>query len=308
MNREFFSSGIGRWCLATMLVIAGLGPVQARDIGSFENVTAVQEQLVVNGRPRSVMMLKPTVPTTTERVPAILLLEYLRGTPVDMADLTEASALVRDFGVYVILPASSNGRWNYGATSFALTQDDVGFLTAVIDDAVRRFPIDARRIYMGGYSNGAQMTQRYICDQPSRIAAGAVISGSIHHDDRLRCAASVPTPMIIFHGTADEQINFNGNLLFSSSLQTAEHWASRAGCSLVPQNLGVIDGTDDGTSVQLNRYGNCSGGARVDHYIIAGGGHTWPGSLSFATPLGLTTQDVAATPTMWQFFRQFARP
>ncbi|HET7798092.1 MAG TPA: hypothetical protein VFK72_09425, partial [Nevskia sp.] len=135
MNREFFSSGIGRWCLATMLVIAGLGPVQARDIGSFENVTAVQEQLVVNGRPRSVMMLKPTVPTTTERVPAILLLEYLRGTPVDMADLTEASALVRDFGVYVILPASSNGRWNYGATSFALTQDDVGFLTAVIDDA-----------------------------------------------------------------------------------------------------------------------------------------------------------------------------
>lgn len=76
----------------------------------------------------------------------------------------------------------------------------------------------------------------------------------------------------------------------------------------MPQNLGVIDGTDDGTSVQLNRYGNCSGGARVDHYIIAGGGHTWPGSLSFATPLGLTTQDVAATPTMWQFFRQFARP
>ncbi len=308
MTRNLF--GLSWRCAigALLWLIASVAPIRARDIGTFENVTATQEQLVVSGRVRTVLHLYPTVPATTDRVPAVVLLQYLKGSRVDMADLTEVSALVRDHGVHVLLPDSLNGRWNYGATSFAQIQADVSFLTAVIDDAIARFPIDGARIYMGGYSNGAQMTQRYICDRPTRIAAGAVIAGSIHHDDRLRCGGSVPTPMIIFHGTADEQINFNGNLLFSSSRQTAEFWASRASCSLTPQNLGVIDGTDDGTSVQLNRYGNCRNGARVDHYIINGGGHTWPGSLSFSTPLGQTTQDVAATPLMWQFFREFSRP
>ena len=208
---------------ACLFVVCAVPVAQARDLGVVENVTATLEQRQVDGRLRDILILRPTVPTTPEGElqPALLLLEYLHGTPVDMADLTEAATLVRDHGITVLLPSSSNGRWNFGSAAFAGVIDDVSFLDQVIDDALRRFPIDPRRIYMGGYSNGAQMTQRYICDRTGRIAAGAVIAGSIHNADRRRCRPSLPTPMLVIHGTDDGQINYAGNLTYTSSPATA---------------------------------------------------------------------------------------
>ena len=114
--------------------------------------------------------------------------------------------------------------------------------------------------------------------------------------------------MLVIHGTDDGQINYAGNLSFSSSPVTAQFWAANAGCLTVPQDLGVLDPTDDGASVQLDRYDRCTGTAYVDHYTVRGGGHTWPGSLSFAAGLGRTAQDIVATSLMWQFFQNFARP
>ncbi|WP_293372533.1 PHB depolymerase family esterase [Nevskia sp.] len=298
----------GWLALCGLALFAQAGTAAARDIGSYENVLPFQEQLLVDGRTRDVLYLSPTdAPPGSELAPAVILLEYLQGSPVDMADLTEVAALARDHGVHVILPSSLNGRWNYGGSSFAVTVDDVGFLNQVIDSAIARLPIDPKRIYMAGYSNGGQMTQRFICERASRIAAGAIIAGSIHNDDRLACAPGLPTPMVIFHGTADEQIRYNGNLLFSSSLQTAQHWANAAGCTLGPTRVADLDPNDDGTVVHLQRHDGCADGARVDHYIIDNGGHTWPGALSVSVALGLTTQDVDATRAMWQFFRAYAR-
>jgi len=303
---RFIPGGTALLCLA--ISFAGAPRLcRAHDLGPYENVTAVQETLTVAGRTRTVLYLKPTQPATTERVPAILLLEYLHGTPVDMADLTEAARLVRDHGIWLILPESTNGRWNYGLTAFSLV-DDVGFLASVIDDAVARFPIDSHRIYMGGYSNGAQMTQRFACDHPEKIAAGAIISGSIHNTDARTCLPALATPMIIFHGTADGQINYNGNLLYRSSTATAQFWAGIAACSPTPTGTDLPDSTADGTTVHLDRYSGCTSNFLIDHYSITGGGHTWPGSLNFSAGLGLASQDVSAMPLLWQFFSQFSRP
>ena len=295
------------WTLAVLCLGAASPQVLAHDVGVYENVTAEQRTLSFAGRTRDVLYLRPANATSTAPVPAVFLLEYLHGTAVDMADLTEVSRLVRDYGIWVILPASINGRWNFGAAAFSFA-DDVGFLDAVIDDAVARLPIDPHRLYMGGYSNGAQMTQRYICDRAERIAAGAIISGSIHDTDARQCKPSKPTPMIIFHGTADGQINYDGNLLYRSSVATAQFWAANAGCALSPVGSEVPDTVDDGITMHLDQYVGCTGGARIDHYSVIGGGHTWPGSLSFAKGLGETGQDLAATPTIWKFFREFSRP
>ena len=301
----------------------------AHDVVAYENVTAVKvtvkvpiaqidpalppelglpsSPIDIGSRARTVLYLRPTVATTAGRPPAILLLEYLRGNAVDMAGLTDAARLVRDYGVWVILPESANGRWNYGLTSFSQA-DDVGFLTTVIDDAVNRFGVDPHRIYMGGYSNGAEMTQRYACDRSDKIAAGAIISGSIHVSDVRACKPTRPVPMIIFHGTADPQIKYDGNLLFTSSKATAELWAANADCNLAPLVYPQPDSADDGTTVTLNRYIGCRDNARVDQYVITGGGHTWPGALTFSQGLGRASQDVSATPLMWDFFKQFSRP
>lgn len=300
---------LGGWSgfLGAVALLAMLPAAQAHDIGSAENVSATLEVVHIGARQRPVLYLRPTHPATIGKVPALVLLEYLRGTPVDMADLTDASRLVRDYGIEVILPSSTNGRWDYGPGSFS-NADDVLFLTQVIDDAIARFPIDPKRVYMGGYSNGGQMTQYYICAHPEKIAGGAVIAGSFAKVASQLCAPNLPTPMVIIHGTDDPVIKYNGNLIALSSPATAQLWAGFAGCAPTPTGSELPDLAADGTTIHLDRYGGCIGNARIDHYTITGGGHTWPGTLTFSHALGVTSQDVVATTLIWDFLSQFSRP
>jgi hypothetical protein len=44
---------------------------------------------------------------------------------------------------------------------------DIGYLDAVIDDMSAKYPVDPKRIYVGGISNGGYMAYRYACDPRS---------------------------------------------------------------------------------------------------------------------------------------------
>src|SRR5262245_50351458 len=46
--------------------------------------------------------------------------------------------------------------------------DDVGFLSAVLDDLARHHPIDPARVYVTGFSNGAGMTFRLAAERAER--------------------------------------------------------------------------------------------------------------------------------------------
>jgi len=89
------------------------------------------------------------------------------------------SGHTRRRGVLLIAP---NGRgrtwdfWNEGSR-------DVGFAAAVVEDVARRYPIDRDRIYVSGYSYGAAMAWRYVCQNGDGVAALLAISGTIPQDE-----------------------------------------------------------------------------------------------------------------------------
>jgi polyhydroxybutyrate depolymerase len=72
-------------------------------------------------------------------------------------------------------------------------------------------------------------------------------------------------------------------------------WATRSGCSASPRE------TSKKGNVTCVTYDGCKGGAEVNLCTVDGGGHTWPGGLPVPA-LGLTTTDINATDTMWEFF------
>src|SRR5690606_9365848 len=85
--------------------------------------------------------------------------------------------------------------------------DDVGFLDALLDDALSRWPLDPSRVYATGISNGGMMSYRLAADLNDRIAAIAPVAGSLVHDP-----PSLPrgVPTIHFHGTHDEFVPYHG--------------------------------------------------------------------------------------------------
>jgi polyhydroxybutyrate depolymerase len=122
-------------------------------------------------------------------------------------------------------------------------------------------------------------------------------------------------PVITFHGTADPILPFGGGtgtanlsqLLDDTEATPApiptvvQDWAARDGCDTRSVATDVAD------QVVLRHY-RCPAGTDVQFYVIAGGGHTWPGSLASAAEGatdGPTTFQIDATSLMWSFFLRF---
>ena len=296
-----------RWaglCAGGLLCLSTTG--QAHDVQQFENVTSFKLTVRSDLRQREVIVFKPDV-QTAERAPAILMLHYLHGSPADMADLTAAGRLARDAGAWVILPDAVQGKWNYGSASVK-TVNDVKFLDTVIDTVVARYPIDSRRIYMSGYSNGGLMSVRYACERPERIAAVGVVATTIEQLDALQCAPPQGVAMLYINGVDDPVVPFEGNLLKRSAESTLELWRGFNGCGATFTSELLPDRVDDGTRVTHKAWSQCSSGLPVEQYAIEGGGHTWPGTQRFTLGLGITSQDFEATEAIWQFVSRHTRP
>jgi hypothetical protein len=57
-------------------------------------------------------------------------------------------------------------------------------------------------------------------------------------------------------------------------------------------------------------YGGCQGDAGVVLYLVANGGHTWPGGYQYgpASEFGVTSQDFSANEVTWSFFAAHPAP
>src|SRR5262249_44867078 len=101
------------------------------------------------------------------------------------------------------------GTWNAGACcGFAKANniDDVGFISAVIDDLESHFTIDSARIYATGHSNGALMAYRLACELTNRIAAIAANAGQ----DAISCVPPRAISVLDVHGVLDPRVPFEG--------------------------------------------------------------------------------------------------
>jgi polyhydroxybutyrate depolymerase len=215
--------------------------------------------------------------------------------------------LAQEHGFLVVYPEGTGfpRRWRAGGWR-GDPAPDVRFIADLIDELSRQYNIDPARIYANGLSNGGGMSHLLGCTLADRIAAVGGVAGAYAYplED---CKPPRPVPMIVFHGTADPIVPYQGGATRGNQprLPVIPKWvAARAalnGCRPEPEALpaeGAVSGL---------RYTDCDQGAEVEFYTIEGGGHTWPGGKPLPEWItGLTTQDIDATRVMWEFFERFS--
>lgn len=196
-------------------------------------------------------------------------------------------------------------RWNDGSPALfdSSAPDDVDFLTKVIDDAVNRFGVDPRRVFVTGFSNGAGMAFRLTAERADRIAAVAPVAGHLWVSEP---KPSRPVPTLYLVGTHDPLIPLNGGevrLPWTNRLvrrppvtETLERWAAAIGCSPIPVNR--AEGM-----VRIDRY---PGPVTFDAVTVEHLGHHWPGGRAQLNPrlAGPPSDAVNATEMIWEFFKQ----
>jgi polyhydroxybutyrate depolymerase len=268
--------------------------------------------LKVGDRERTYLLHLPPAYDGKRLLPLVIVLHGGGGNAPGAVHMTGFSGKADKEGFVIVYPNGS-GRlknrlltWNSGnCCGYALDNDvdDVGFIRALIDELEKTQAIDPRRVYATGMSNGGMMTYRLACELSDKIAAAAPVAGALNLDN---CRPAHPVSMIIFHGTADEHVLYDGGeplkkadthrRVDKSVSYAVAFWVKRDGCSETPQR-------EEKRSIRTEIYRGGKDGTEVALYTVKGGGHAWPGGESYL--LGTEpTREISATDLMWEFFVQ----
>jgi polyhydroxybutyrate depolymerase len=248
--------------------------------------------------------------------PLVLVLHGGGGAGRSTERMTGFSELADRRGFIVVYPNGIDRRWNDARGVVARQDvDDVGFLTALVEHSRRTLPIDPRRVYASGISNGAMMSYRLACERSEIFAAIAPVAGAMPEPLGPRCSPSRPVSLVAISGTEDPLVLWGGGPVARNRGRTMSVpdsvalWARLNGC---PAPASVTQEPDrdpaDGTRVRRETYGPCQEGASVVLYAVEGGGHSWPGSTRSRLPLtGRLSRDINATDVIWGFFEAHLR-
>ena len=210
--------------------------------------------------------------------------------------------------------------WNdcRGDTETNAPSDDVGFLSALIDQAITEHHADPARIYVYGASNGGGMAYRLGIELAPRLAAIGV-SGSLMAAHSKCPAPSRPLPVFMLHGTADAIIPYRGGELGHwlmtgrgtgvSMEETVALWRKNAGLPDTPAIYHYPHlQADDQTSATRYVWGADPARVQVAFVRVDGGGHVHA-SKTEALPwmlrklLGEMNHDLDMAEEMWTFFK-----
>jgi polyhydroxybutyrate depolymerase len=248
--------------------------------------------------------------TVNPSVPAPLVI-MLHGVPrlSGMAVITGFDEVADRFGYIVAYPrAYQTLDWNVGCelcSSAAIDDvDDVLFIHDLIDDLADQVAVDRSRVYVAGFSQGSLMAHFLGCELADEIAAFGSVAATMIDEVEETCSPSRAAPWLFIHGTEDTEFPWEGRVgELSSTISaraTISTWTGLNGCSANPAVTELPDTEDDGTTVTLEEYRSCAGGADLDFYIVNGGGHTWPGApVEFTATKSL---EIDASELLAEFF------
>ncbi len=268
-----------------------------------------------SGAARSYDLYVPPSTDSADPMPVVFGLHGRSGTGLGFAYLSDMNRVAREKGFIAIYPDGVNNEWDYvlGTPGFEdySSVDDSDFFVKLVDDLAKDLAIDQDRLYVAGFSNGGFMAQRAACDAPDRFAAFATISASLYPYFIDLCESTPPVPMMVIHGTDDNNILWNGVTVqdFEVSLSvpdTVLFWAVHDQCEPDLVESMVMPSLEPNPTTTVYRYtfGGCAVGSDVLFYAIQGGGHNIPGirgRLDEAIA-GQTTIDINGAEEIWKFF------
>ena len=258
-------------------------------------------------------------------LPLVVVIHGAFSTAKEIEKETGFSVLADQEGFVVLYP---NGmgifgflqHWNAGhccGKAAADNIDDVGFVSATIEDVCSLVNVDRSRIYMVGFSNGGMLTYRFGAEHPEMVAAIAPLAASIGGKPSPESTAwripspKLPLPVIIFHGMADDNVPYRGGSVkgkpkarqYFSVAESLGFWVKHNGCKVPSLARDLYDG-----SVNQEIWNNCKNGSEVRLYTLKNWGHIWPGKY-FTAELDADNpiKVFDAAEIIWRFFKVYHR-
>lgn len=280
----------------------------------------------------------PTGYDGSEAVPLLLMLHGCTQGPDGFKDETAMNEVAESNDFIVVYPEQTTGiydcwQWFNDANS-TRGNGEAAELTGIVDQEKSTENIDAKRVYVAGFSAGGAFVPNLLVEYADVFAAGGIHSGTMydiaetqsdgnlvltdcsrgptptqegeHAYNRMeQFGITSPCPTIVFHGT-------NDNTVYPCHADKAVTQAA------VTNDLALDGADDDGVddtadvtatgsgpsrSYTRSEYHDPDGNAIIEEYIVDGMGHAWSGGTqggSYTDPGG---PDASAR--IWEFFTRW---
>jgi len=206
--------------------------------------------------------------------------------------------------------AGNRRSWNSGprtgSPAAAAGIDDIGFLRALIGQAIAEGSADADRVFATGFSNGAAMAFRVGAELSGLVAAIAPVANALLVDPP---ASIRPVSLLMIWGEADPLNPIAGgsmrrggqSVTRPSGRDSFAVWARLLGCPQAREERPAPD-------LSLLAARGCRAGAEALFYRVAGLGHQWPGGQVYVRAVsGPGSNALNATEVIWAFFARNPR-
>lgn len=247
------------------------------------------------------------------KVPLVLVLHGGAGNAENVEEMTGFTAKARREGFIVVYPEGT-GRFEHNFLAWnavhccgpAMTGnvDDTGFIRALLDRLAADLPVDTRRVYATGLSNGGMMVHRLGIALPDRFAAIAPVAATVFGDEPRPAS---PVAALMVNGALDTSVPpaggppggrvtraWDGTPTRPTRAQ-GDFWAAANGCASDADER--VDGT-----VTRWQY-RCAPGHEVEVLLVGDNGHAWPGGRAGSPRGDRPSRTVDATGAIWSFFQ-----
>ncbi|MDJ0895227.1 MAG: dienelactone hydrolase family protein [Alphaproteobacteria bacterium] len=146
------------------------------------------------------------------RIGAIIFAHGYRGTATGVMRNQGLAAVAADLGVALIAVKSAGDDWSIpGAPAMGSIAgvDELAYFDRVVADAAARFPIDADRLMVTGFSAGGMMVWTLACHRSQRFAGFAPMAGTFWRPTPETCTTPAAS-VVHIHGDADRIVPLDG--------------------------------------------------------------------------------------------------
>lgn len=288
--------------LAILLPLLGLG---AKAPGRYI------EQFSCEGRERSYILRIPRTAATGKPLPLVIVLHGWTASGAIAEAYTGMGAKSESAGFVAAFPDGTGpkGRLGWNADFLDLSGqrlDDVAFVDKLIDRIAGETPVDRKRVFVCGHSNGAFLSHDVAARLGSKVRAIAAVAGTIGLDrvkpPRLIQTPKAPVSVLIIHGMKDPLVPYDRKskaLLGSvSAPESAVFWA-RVDSAKGPTIASFLN------TMKIEEWRGGKSGTLVRLVSLKNGTHDWPGGPRAGGKE--TASGANAADLIWSFFEQVSR-